>query len=307
MLRTDSDNRRAHGDTNFAVDQPQTDFAGFDIEWFENKATSGADGAARYPDRARYLNFTYFNIYKADRNPALYRDDDAYWARRDGLNVFSIAGGDNLLPIKDTSLYFQYVRQINTHPDRKVDATGYYIEPGYTFSNLPWSPHIYYRYSHYSGEPGHPGEPVATKHAYDFLFYGGGLRDLFGNYAMGEVVGNFMAPNTNLNVHNASVKVTAPFHLLKPADMLAFELIGYVFKLDQPLRAGATSGNYAKEIDLVSTYALDDKTTFGFAAGIASPGQGGRQAIAFSTAGLPGARSGARNSYVFEAFMFGSF
>jgi hypothetical protein len=172
---------------------------------------------------------------------------------------------------------------------------------------VPWSPHIYYRYSHFSGERGNPGDPVTTKHSYDILFGGGGLRDLFGTYIMGEAVGNYMQPNTNLNVHNAAIKVTAPFHLFKPADALTFELIGYVLRLDQPVRVGATSRSYGKEIDLVSTYQLDDKTSFAFAGGVVSPDKGGREVVRNFTAGLPGANVTGSNSYILEFFVFTTF
>jgi hypothetical protein len=307
VLRADVDNERSYGSATFAIDQPATHFAGFDLEWFDNNADPGANGAVNYLDRARYINFTYFKVYKADRNPVLYGDNGVFWARRDGLNVFSLSGGGNLLPVKDTTLYFQYVRQINTNRDRKVDATGFYIEPGYTFSHVPWSPHVYYRYSYFSGQPGATNDPTATKRSYDILFLGGGIRNFIGNYGLGEIVGNMMAVTSNLIVHNVSLKLTAPFHVFRPTDSLSVELLGYAFLLDHPERAGATSRQYAHEVDIAAQYVLDKKTLMVFAVGVAIPNRGGQESVAKLTAGLPGPRAVGDTSTIAEFFIMHTF
>jgi hypothetical protein len=312
VLDADTDNRRAYGGSTFPVDQPATSFAGFDIEWFQPVEGPDADGpipngAANYLDRKRYLNFTYFNIYRSDRNPTLYQNTGLFWERRDGLNVFSVAGGGNLIPVPDATLYFQYVRQRNWQPGRKVDAVGYYIEPGYTFSDLPWSPHIYYRFSRFSGQPSPIPGSTETKHSYDMLFLGGGIRDFFGNYGLGEIVGNYLTPATNLVVHSASLKLTVPFHILTPTDSLSIELLGYAFYLDRPEQARATSGAYAHEIDLTAQYSLDQSTFAGFAVGMTSPGKGGRQAIGTLLAPFAGVRPIGGDTYVSEVFMFKTF
>ena len=75
----------------------------------------------------------------------------------------------------------------------------------------------------------------------------------------------------------------------------------------QPARAGASSHSYGKEIDLVSTYQLDAKTSVAFAAGMVKPDKGGREAIENFTAGFPGARMPGSKTYVLELFAFTSF
>ena len=306
VLDADVDNRRAYGGTTFPVDQPATSFAGFDIEWFQN-ADGSDDGAANYLDRKRYLNFTYFNIYRADQNPILYQNTGLFWERRDGLNVFSVAGGGNLIPAPDATFYFQYVRQLNWEPGRKVDAVGYYIEPGYSFSAAPWSPHVYYRYSRFSGQPDPIPGAAETKRSYDMLFLGGGIRDLFGNYGLGEIVGNYLTPATNLVVHSVSLKVTAPFYILTETDSLSIELLGYAFYLDRPEQVRATSGAYAHEIDLTAQYSFDQSTFAGLAIGMASPGRGGRQAVGALLSPFAGVRPIGGDSYVGEMFVFETF
>ncbi len=182
VLSTPVNNKAGYGNRDFVADQPNTDFAGFDIEWFEPVERKGANPSVNYLDRGRYLNFTYLNIFNSNRDPLLYGDDSAfYWARRKGLNVFSLSGGGKLIPIRslalnrNASLYFQYVRQFNWTRGRKVDATGLYIEPGYTFSDIRWSPAISYRYSYFSGNRTAPGVPLGIKRSYDPLFLGGGF------------------------------------------------------------------------------------------------------------------------------------
>jgi hypothetical protein len=34
-----------------------------------------------------------------------------------------------------------------------VRANAWYVEPGWTFSAVPWTPRVFYRYSHFSGDP----------------------------------------------------------------------------------------------------------------------------------------------------------
>lgn len=307
VLRTDVDNNKSYGDWAFALDQPRTHFAGFDIEWFDEVDREGANGALNYLDRKRYLNFTYFNIYKTDRNPVLYPDsDEIFWSRRQGLNVFSLNGGGNLIPIKNTGLYFQYVREINTHPGRRVDASAFYIEPQYTFSDSAWTPRIYYRYSYFSGQPGRPSDPIGTKRNYDIMFLGGGVRNFFGCWGYGEIIGNMMQFTSNLTVHNVSVKVTAPFHVIKPDDSLALELIGYKYLLDNPLRESATSRDYGSEVDLTAQYTMGEMS-IGAALGIAMPGKGGKEAMDAFSAGFPNRRPATGDSYIAEFFIYQTF
>lgn len=97
LLETPVDNERTYGDADFPLDQPRTRFAGFDVEWFENAAHEGANGAEFYWDRHRYLNFTYLNVVDADSSP-LYSDIGQYWSRRDGLHVLSASAGGALFP-----------------------------------------------------------------------------------------------------------------------------------------------------------------------------------------------------------------
>jgi len=312
LLETPVDNKRAYGDADFPIDQPRARFAGFDLEWFEGADREGANGAEFYWDRHRYLNFTYLNVLEADSNPLLYGDVSQYWSRRDGLHVLSGSGGGALLPTsllnlrEDGRLYFQYVRQVNRSERRRVDAEAYYIEPGYTFSSLPWMPQIYYRYSRFSGQKGDPADQSAVKTSYDPLFIGGGIRDLFGNYAPGEVAGVYTTASSNLRAHQVSMKLTAPFHILSDQDSLSFQLIGYDLSYDQPHQVGATSRRLAREIDFAIQYNVDYRTSVAFAVGVADPLKGGREAIEANVAAFPDRRPIEGATVAAELFFFRS-
>lgn len=311
LLETPVDNKRAYGDADFPLDQPRTRFAGFDVEWFENAAHEGANGAEFYWDRHRYLNFTYLNIVDADASP-LYSDIGQYWSRRDGLHVLSASAGGALLPTsflnlrENGRLYGQYVRQLNNSDSRRVDAEAYYIEPAYTFPKLPWSPQIYYRYSRFSGQSGDPWDQSATKTSYDPLFLGGGIRDLFGNFTAGEVMGVYNTASSNLRTHQVSLKLTAPFHILSDADSLSVQLIGFDLSYDKPRQVGATSRRFARELDLAIQYNVDHQTIVAFAMGVATPGKGGREAMAANVSGFPDRRAIDDDTVVAELFFIRS-
>jgi hypothetical protein len=160
---------------------------------------------------------------------------------------------------------------------------------------------------HLGGQPGSPEGPVSTKRSYDFMFLGGGIRDIYGNYAIGEIVGNLMVPPSNLIAQSVAIKVTAPFHMLTQTDSLSFELLAYAFDLDSPEQAGATTARFAHEIDLTAQYALDEHTFAGFAAAVAIPEKGGRATIAHLTTGQPYAEPIGENAYALEFFVVRSF
>jgi hypothetical protein len=314
VLSTPVDNKAAYGSRTFVIDQPDTDFAGFDVEWFEPVARKGANPAVNYLDRARYLNFTYLTIFNSDRDRRLYGDDSPfYWARRDGLHVFSLAGGGTLIPIKaldlasNASLYFQYVREFNWTHGRRVNATGFYVEPGYQFSSVKWTPAISYRYSYFSGNRQRPGAPIGTKRSYDPLFLGGGFRDYLGNYGPGEIIGTYMLPSSNLIVHQVELKLTAPFHVAREGDALQFEILAYQFLLDKTRPANASSTRFAREVDVSARYSYDERTTAALALGAAFAQRGGRQWFDGQTASFPDARRAKGNSYIAEIYLIHSF
>ncbi|MCD6008622.1 hypothetical protein [Halomonas sp. IOP_31] len=89
-----------------------------------------------------------------------------------------------------------------------MDADGWYQQGTYTFSDVPWRPQLAYRRAEFGAD-------------YDTLFYdfAGG----WGNWFMGEIEGEYMLFNSNLDID------TLRFSLM-PSDSLEIGAIGYRFR-----------------------------------------------------------------------------
>jgi hypothetical protein len=264
--------------TRRGFDQPPTEFIGFDVTWFENAATDGADGSKLYADRKRYITATYFHVTKSLV--------DGVRTSRDGLDTYALAIGGALIPsLPDFTFYAQGVLERNGNAGRNVRANAYYIEPGWSFSNLPLSPTIYYRYSHYSGARA-PG--AATSEAYDPLFYGGGYRGgNFGSYYYGEILSEYFIANSNTDIHQVMLTLTMPFHVLNDEDSLNVHLIYYRYLYDQTGGLGIASDSLGHEVNLATEYQYSPHTTIAAAVGVATPGSGAKEALG-QQLGMPG-------------------
>jgi hypothetical protein len=292
----------------YGTDQPYTDFAGFDVSLFKDAATPGANGALNYADRARYVTFTYMNLYHADTNPAAgFNNPDISDSRRQGMNVISLNFGG---AYNHATIYGQIVKEYNGGTDRygddkSVNATAYYIEPGYTFSTLSWSPHVYYRFSYFSGQK--DGAASATKTSYDPLFYYSFIRSTFGSWYMGEITGNYIVGNSGIQVHQVGASATLPGHIFAKTDSLKLDLIFYDFNFVDPRQYGASDKKIDDEINVAAEYAINPLTYINMAAGVAFPGRGGRQMAAATAEQLGAARGIKSNSYVLEAYVVRNF
>lgn len=114
-------------------------------------------------------------------------DEEFDFVGRKGIKTYSLrgqgsAGVDNLF------LAGEYA-----HQDRNGDSeNAWYLEAGWTFAELPWSPSVNYRYSRFS-------------ESYDPLFYGNGRA--LGTWFQGEVASNYAGPfNNNTQVHHVGIK-----------------------------------------------------------------------------------------------------
>jgi|GEM_PF-557614 len=254
------------------TDQPSTTFAGINTEYFITAGTAGADGATNYADRQFYFGGTYLNILDAsseggNANGAFSNNYVGVgnlsalntYGDRKGMNVFDLHMGGNPISgppiIADASFYGEFVRELNDSENRKVNATAYYVEPGYTLSSVYGKPHFAYRYAHFSGDKVSPSDGNSTKHAYDPLFYASGPRD-FGTWYMGEIAGQYQLFNSNEDVHmlSASIQATAQIKLMANY---------YRFMLDQSeATLHINNRHFSDEFDLVGEYAYSAATNF---------------------------------------------
>ena len=85
---------------------------------------------------------------------------------------------------------------------------------------LPWSPQLNLRYAHFSGDP-NPNDRL--KQSYDPLFTTGGSRG-FGSWFLGEIFGQYISANTNLDLDMVHFKMSL-------VDALDMGILYYKFPL----------------------------------------------------------------------------
>jgi hypothetical protein len=112
-------------------------------------------------------------------------------------------------------------------------------------------------------------ESVRLKQSYDPLFTTGGDRG-FGSWFLGEIFGQYISPNSNLNVAMAHLKFS-------PIDTVEAGIIYYDFHFDQTAQFNdprITSKNAAQEVDFYSVWSATEWLTLSGVLGFAVPGTG---------------------------------
>lgn len=265
---------------NSQGDNAKTKVLGFNVEFFDNvdavQGKPAPDGASNYADRKWYVGATYFKVVGADDRGAYSFNQgqtnatvtNTISSNRDGMNVFSFHLGGNPVPfLPDFSIYANAVREKNDTANRQVDAGAYYIEPGYQLSDVMWTPKLSYRYVHFSGDK-NPND--SKKEAYDPFFYNAITRG-FGTWFIGEIVGNYIISNSNVNINQITFSVN-------PRDDLKLSVLAFDYKYDQKLQnTGVGSDSLAREIDFAAEWAATDNIALSAAFGMAEAGQGYKQ------------------------------
>ncbi|MPW00742.1 alginate export family protein [Bombella apis] len=284
MLENNTNNKQTRNN-----DRPETKFEGFDITWFRSRP--GGDGGSVYEDRAAYLTLTYFHVRKANIGSAY---DYANRGDRQGMNVSQLSWGGTFVPIralgisKHFTLYGTFVSEQNSHAGngyKGVSAYSTYIEPGYTFTSLPWKPHVFYRYTRFSGGK---NPHSRTKHNYDTYFLYDGRRYTYGGYWPGEITGMYLSPLSNMEIHQVDLTGVPPVHLLRKADELKLGLHFYDLSFLYPTGSGLSrnvGSHMSDELDFSAEYTFDGNTSGAIAGGVAFAGPAGK---ALAKAGVPG-------------------
>ena len=287
---------RVDQDLMQGFDQPKTDFFGLDIALFEAseeepapKATGEkqARTAAQAVQTTRVkkevpdlwtAGFDFLHTYDADSTSGTFSFQPGepsptlnIYGNRNGLNVYSgYLAGSFFKFAPNIRFYSQFALERNDAVDRRVKAAGWYVEPGYKFSTLPWAPQLNLRYAHFSGDP-NPSDRL--KQSYDPLFTTGGDRG-FGSWFLGEIFGQYISPNSNLNVAMAHLKFA-------PLDTVEAGIIYYDFRFDQTAQfdnPSITSKNAAQEVDFYSVWSATEWLTVSGVLAFAVPGTGLKQA-----------------------------
>lgn len=155
-------------------------------------------------------------------------NEDWGFSHRDGQQTLSLryqgnAGVDNLF------LSGEFVTQ-DQGDNSVADADAWYMEAGWTFAGVPWSPSVNYRYASFD-------------EGFDPLFFG--FNRGYGTWFQGEVAANYAGPfNSGTDVHHIGVKAS-------PTEMLTLGALFFDF--------GDTAGhgaNDGQEIDLYAEWVV---------------------------------------------------
>jgi hypothetical protein len=224
-----------------------TDVAGLNLEW--RFAELGAIGAA------------YWNVCNSDDE------------RRDGLHVLDLRFEASPLvdggPAPGLRLSGEVAHERN---GSRNESWGAYLEVGYEFENAPWKPYLGYRYAYFTGDDGR-----GKNTAFDPLFYG--FHD-WGTWYLGEIVGEYVATNSNGRVHTLRVRAES-------TDAITVNLLYFFFRLNefpdrivprpptQPRVALIQDRNLAHEVDVTVAWEVFDALSLSAVAGVLVPESGG--------------------------------
>jgi hypothetical protein len=194
-------------------------------------------------------------------------------ARRDGMSVYDVradvtplAGGE-LLPGLRLAGELAY-----EHDPGQVNARAWYTECGYAFDAAPASPYVSYRFVYFSG-----AGSGSFERRFDPLFYG---SSDWGTWYVGEILGNFVLSNGNLEIQTVRVRAT-------PHEDVTLSLLYHHVKLDripnelvsrvETRAANVTSKPVAEEVDLVAEWEVNDWLSVTGVVGAAFPNAAAKQ------------------------------
>jgi len=140
--------------------------------------------------------------------------------------------------------------------DPEVDAEGYHVDIGYNFVDWPWAPAVTARHVNFSGDDPNSAEDEA----YDGLFYG---FTNWGQWFIGEVTGEYIIFNSNVNVNMLMVQAS-------PYDNLFVTAAYFDFNRNEP--GAGVDDDFGQEINLIADWAVSDNIATSISYGILQPG-----------------------------------
>ena len=217
-----------------------------DNQYQQNAELTGVN--LEYVDEAKgTLGLTYMKATDVDVGAGL-----ALFDNRDGMDIVSLRGQGSM-GVDNLFLSFEYVSETGGDQVEK-DANAWYVEAGWTFADLPWSPTVNVRHAEFSGDD----SSTTDDETFDPLFFG--FSRGFGTWFQGEVTSNYGGPfNSGNDVNRLEV-------MLAPRDDLAVGIQYWDFdKVDD------AADNAAKEIDLFALWTINDNWVFSPMIGLYSP------------------------------------
>jgi hypothetical protein len=209
------------------------------------------------------IGATYLQIVDADP------DFDA-GVPRDGLQAASFRLNELSFPdFEDATLNAEYVQEFGDGDRADFEAYAFYVEPAYTFSGLPWTPTIAYRFAYFTGDPDPDDD---QRQDFDPLFYEGDRS--WGTWTQGEIVGNYLLFNSNQINHMVHLSAY-------PTEAVGIGAIYFHFDLEEKNYFGTPVGerDFADELDVYADWTITDNLSVGALYGVAFPGDAAKEAF----------------------------
>ncbi len=187
---------------------------------------------------------------------------------REGMQALSLRVNELHWPdFEDATLYAEYVQEFGDGDNADYRANAFYVEPAYTFSWLPWTPTLAYRFAYFSGDSAPDDD---RRKDFDPLFYEGDRN--WGTWTQGEIVGNYLLFNSNQVNH--MVRLSA-----SPTDALEIGALYFHFDLAEKNYFGTPVGerDFADEVDVYADWTITDNLSVGALYGVAFPGDAAKE------------------------------
>ena len=202
------------------------------------------------------LGLSWMKVLDVDKGTGL-----GIFDRRDGMRITSVRGQGSL-GVENLFLSFEYVDQRGGSDVVRNDADAWYVEGGWTFAELPWSPTLNYRHARFSADKA----DTARNEAFDPLFFG--LSRGLGTWFQGEVASNYAGPaNSGNKVDRLELTLAPRADLSVTLQYWDIRSIGDAADLD------------GREIDLFAFWQINDNFTFVPLVGIYEPRGGDVKAL----------------------------
>lgn len=183
---------------------------------------------------------------------------------RDGMKIYDIRGSykpfamsEALSALKPIQFEAEYSYEDKTQ--NFGEGNGWNVAVSYQFDQIPWKPCLTYRYASFNEN-------------FDPLFTG---STDWSTWAQGEIVGEFVLGNTNLDSNMIRLK-------MQPVEPFTVNLIYYHFTLhdqaafthnnSKTIAAPVTSKDYADEFDVIFDWAVNKNLTLSLVGAVALPG-----------------------------------
>ena len=200
--------------------QQNTRLGGVNLEWVEDAGTVAG---------------SVIQVLGVDAGKGL-----GIWDQRDGMQIVSLRGQGNA-GIKNLLLAAEYAKESGGDTAVHNDANGWYMEGGWTFADVRWTPAVSGRYARFSADDA----DTADNEAFDPLFFG--FSRGFGTWFQGEVAANYAGPaNSGNDVKRLELT-------LAPSESLLLGLQSWNF------RSLTDSSDLAgRELDIYGLWTLSD-------------------------------------------------